>query len=156
MKKLFAFVAILFALSSNAQPKKTVTEKSFGNLMLGGTVEKSFDLLVNFTNDSTKPKMQIKEKSDTLEITKVGNLKAIKIDNEVLNIEEIKEYSKQLKANKLPLYVTLDWVAVNYQFIKKATNPGLNDEQMDLLKQPLIPWIQYLQKLQQEQQSKKQ
>ena len=97
-------------------------------------------------------KVVVEANKDTLFVTKA---KFVTIDSSTVSYEVLKEFAAQLKANRLPLYVSLDWVAVNWQFIKKATNPGLNDEQMDLLKAPLIPWVQYLQKLQ-EQQAKKQ
>lgn len=144
MKKAIVIIAAIFAISTVVDAQKKYSSEE---------VQKTTENLNknNHLYDSVKKAGQFKL-SDTLVIKKA---KAVEIDSVVISYDVLKEFAQQMKANKLPLYVSLDWVAVNYQFIKKATNPGLNDEQMDLLKQPLIPWIQYIQKLQ-EQQAQKQ
>jgi len=135
MKKTISLtlLAILLCVASFAQSKKSTTAE--------GPVKLELRTITN--------KGVITSNYDTVILA--GKTKVLMIDSVNISMDVLNDFAKQMKANKLPLYVTLDWVAGNWQFIKKATNPGLNDEQMDILKQPLIPWVQYIQKLQEQQ-----
>ena len=93
-------------------------------------------------------KVVVEANKDTLFVIRA---KVVVIDSVNFSIEVLKEYAVAVKANKVPVYASFDWIANTYKFIKTAPNPGFADTQMDLLKEPLIPWLQYLERLQQAQ-----
>ena len=105
-------------------------------------------LAIVSTVDAQKKEVPKAAASDTI---KISTAKVVVIDSVNFSIEVLKEYAAAVKANKVPVYASFDWIANTYKFIKTAPNPGFADTQMDLLKEPLIPWLQYLERLQQAQ-----
>lgn len=90
--------------------------------------------------------------ADTIVLNR--EVKFVVVDSIHLPFDAIKQLATAFKKNNIPFYVPPDWIILNYQFIKKANNPGMTDEQMDGLKEPLVPYIEYLKRLQKQQSEK--
>lgn len=86
---------------------------------------------------------------DTLQLP--ATVKIVVIDSVNFSIQVLKEYAAAVKQNKFPVYATAQWIADSYKFFRTAGSPGTNDIQMELLKAPLIPWLQYFDTLTKEQ-----
>lgn len=136
MKKTIILVlAAIVSVTTFCQTKDTVKQQ--GNKQL------------QFQIHSNNNVMARSNGKDTLVIEKATFLT---IDSVTVSYRELQDYVAQKKQNKIPLYVTPDWIALNWQFLQKASNPGLTGEQMDFIKTPMIPWIQAIMQAQQRQQ----
>lgn len=67
------------------------------------------------------------------------------IDSTAITMQDLRAMIAQVKAGKVPLYVSGDWIVDTWNFIRNAPNPGFTDQKMDNIKMPLIPWVQAIQ-----------
>ncbi len=87
---------------------------------------------------------------DTLEIK---NAKAIKLDSTTVSFEWLQSVFSEIKLGKVVLIVDLQWMANAFNYFQTSKNGDFTGNNLDVLKAPLLPYIQYLYQLQQSQKS---